>query len=110
MIGVDIVRNSRVERMCGRYGYRFLAKFMTYKELEYMESLDKSAQMPYVIKCWAAKEACVKATKSGLMSDFALLKNGRLPYIETRLPYSIEVTLSDEDEYSVAFVFAWNKQ
>lgn len=106
MIGVDIVRNARIERLCSIYGYKFLIKFMTAEELTYLETLPDGKKMSYVIKCWAAKEACIKAVRCSTFLDFSLLKNGCLPYILTKKPFAIEITLADEDEYTIAFAIA----
>lgn len=106
MIGIDIVKNDRIARLCSLYGYKFLIKFMTDKELLYLETLEDNSKLPYVIKCWAAKEACIKAVRCSTFLDFSLLKNGCLPYITTDKPFAIEISLADEHEYTVAVAMA----
>ena len=59
MIGVDIVKNSRIEEAISRFGERFLKRIYTDKELEYCRS--QKGAIPCLAARWACKEAVLKA-------------------------------------------------
>lgn len=78
MIGVDLVKISRVERAIERYGEKFLARFLCESE---RELLARKAYAPKSIAgFWAAKEACAKALGVGI--------GERLKFLDMRISYT----------------------
>jgi len=67
MIGVDIVKNSRIEEAVSRFGDRFLRRIYTDKEIEYCNSQEGS------IPCLAARWACKEAVLKAFYSEFGVL-------------------------------------
>lgn len=114
MIGIDIVKNSRIERAVARFGSKFLNRIYTKKELEYCFSQKKN--IPCLAARWACKEAVLKAffIEFGILLRFKeieVLGNRGLPAVvvihrkEARdilKNYEILVSLSHEEDYSVA--------
>ena len=114
MIGVDIVKNSRIERAIARFGSKFLNRIYTEKELDYCFSQKK--HIPCLAARWACKEAVLKAffIEFGILLRFKeieILGNSGLPAKvvihrkeaeEILKRYEIIVSLSHEEDYSVA--------
>ncbi len=117
MIGVDIVKNERIEKAIERFGERFLRRIYTQRELDYCSS--QEAEVPCLSARWACKEAVLKAfyAEFGLLLRFreieVLGRRGEPPKIilhreeANRLldRRSVVVSLSHEREYSVAVAF-----
>ena len=117
--GVDIIKNSRINNSLKIKG--FLNRIFTKKEIEQGKKLKN--KINYYAKRFAAKEAFVKAIGTGFRSEINFIdieiknyKNGR-PYIllSKKLKnfikekfkiqkYKVFLSLSDEKEYSIAFV------
>ena len=117
--GVDIIKNSRLNNSLKVKG--FLNRIFTKKEIEQGKKLKN--KINYYAKRFAAKEAFVKAIGTGFRSEINFIdieiknyKNGR-PYIllSKKLKnfikekfkiqkYKVFLSLSDEKEYSIAFV------
>ena len=117
--GVDIIKNSRIDKSLKIKG--FLNRIFTKKEIRQGKKLNN--KINFYAKRFAAKEAFVKAIGSGFRSDINFIdieinnyKNGR-PYIllSKKLKnflkkkfkiqkYKIFLSLSDEKDYSIAFV------
>ena len=124
-IGIDIIDNSRIEKILKKYGTKFKKKCFSEEEIKKSdENID-----PYYSysKRYAAKEACAKALGTGLAKgvnwkDIEVQNdiNGK-PYIIlhknakniinqiSRNKYGIEVSLSDETKYSIANVIIFKK-
>ena len=64
--GIDIVEVSRIKRVFDRFGYRFLERIFTSREIEYCFS--HTDPWPHIAGRFAAKEASAKAL--GGKSDF----------------------------------------
>jgi len=62
-IGVDIVDLDRIERLYGRYGVKFLQRFLTDEEVALC--LHKPQVLASIAGRFAAKEAVVKALGTG---------------------------------------------
>ena len=60
MIGIDIVKTSRMEHFIERFKERGLSKFLSEDEIELIKSHRTAAGF------WAAKEACSKALGTGI--------------------------------------------
>ena len=117
--GVDIIKNSRINSSLKIKG--FLNRIFTKNEIEQGKKLKN--KINFYAKRFAAKEAFVKAIGSGFRSDINFIdieinnyKSGK-PYIllskklKTFLKkkfkiqkYKVFLSLSDEKDYSIAFV------
>ncbi len=117
--GVDIIKNSRIKKSLKIKG--FLNRIFTKKEIKNGKKFNN--KINFYAKRFAAKEAFVKAIGSGFRSDINFIdieinnyKNGK-PYIllskklknflKKRFKfqkYKIFLSLSDEKDYSIAFV------
>ena len=117
--GVDIIKNSRINKSLKIKG--FLNRIFTKKEIE--QGKKSKNRINFYAKRFAAKEAFVKAIGSGFRSDINFIdieiknnKSGK-PYISLSnklknfikkkfkiKKYRIFLSLSDEKDYSIAFV------
>ena len=117
--GVDIIKNSRINNSLKIKG--FLNRIFTEKEIQQGKKLKN--KINFYAKRFAAKEAFVKAVGSGFRSDINFIdieiknyKNGK-PYISLSKKlnnflqkkfkiqkYKVFLSLSDEKDYSIAFV------
>jgi holo-[acyl-carrier protein] synthase len=64
-IGIDICKNSRIEKLIFEYGNKFLYKVFHQKEIDYCIERYKNIDTNYFAKRFAAKEAFVKAIGVG---------------------------------------------
>ena len=60
MIGIDLVKTSRIERMMERFGEKALQKFLCSNEIDLVKNYKTAAGF------WATKEACSKALGVGI--------------------------------------------
>ena len=117
--GVDIIKNSRINNSLKIKG--FLKRIFTEKEIKQGKKLKN--KINFYAKRFAAKEAFVKAIGTGFRSDINFIdieiknyKNGK-PYISLSKKlknflqkkfkiqkYKVFLSLSDEKDYSIAFV------
>ncbi len=117
--GVDIIKNSRINNSLKIKG--FLNRIFTEKEIQQGRKLKN--KINFYAKRFAAKEAFVKAIGTGFRSDINFIdieiknyKNGK-PYISLSKKlniflkkkfklqrYKVFLSLSDEKDYSIAFV------
>ena len=117
--GVDIIKNSRINNSLKIKG--FLNRIFTEKEIQQGTKLKN--KINFYAKRFAAKEAFVKAIGTGFRSDINFIdieiknyKNGK-PYISLSKKlsnflqkkfkiqkYKVFLSLSDEKDYSIAFV------
>ena len=117
--GVDIIKNSRISNSLNIKG--FLKRIFTKKEIEQGKKLKH--KINFYAKRFAAKEAFVKAIGTGFRSDINFIdieiknySNGK-PYISLSKKlnnflkkklkikeYKVFLSLSDERDYSIAFV------
>jgi holo-[acyl-carrier protein] synthase len=114
MIGVDIVKNERIEKAIDRFGDRFLKRIYTERELDYCNS--QKDRVPCLAVRWACKEAVLKAvyTEFGILlkfSEIEVLGNRGKPaqvvihrdeVNEFMRGRELIVSLSHERDYSVA--------
>ncbi len=109
MIGVDIVKISRIERMKERFGDKALKRFLDIDEQKLASSSTSHAGY------WAAKEAISKALGVGISKkcsffDIKLYKdNNNAPYftLSKHLVEEFEITdttlsITHDGEYAVA--------
>ena len=117
--GVDIIKISRINNSLKIKG--FLNRIFTEKEIQQGKKLKN--KINFYAKRFAAKEAFVKAIGTGFRSDINFIdieiknyKNGK-PYISLSKKlnnflqkkfkiqkYKVFLSLSDEKDYSIAFV------
>ena len=117
--GVDIIKNSRINNSLKIKG--FLNRIYTKKEIQQGKKIKN--KINFYAKRFAAKEAFVKAIGTGFRSDINFIdieiknyKNGK-PYISISKKlnnylqkkfkiqkYKVFLSLSDEKDYSRAFV------
>ena len=63
MIGVDLIKVSRMKRMIERFGDKALLKFLSQEEVKLVKNHKTAAGF------WAVKEACSKALGVGIGSE-----------------------------------------
>ena len=117
--GVDIIKNSRINSSLKIKG--FLNRIFTKKEIDQGKKIKN--KINFYAKRFAAKEAFVKAIGTGFRYDINFIdieiknhKNGK-PYISLSKnldnflqkkfkiqKYKVFLSLSDEKDYSIAFV------
>ncbi len=117
--GVDIIKNSRIKNSLKIKG--FLNRIFTKKEVEQGKKLKN--KINFYAKRFAAKEAFVKAIGTGFRADINFIdieirnySSGK-PYISLSKKlklllkkkfkiqkYKVFLSLSDEKDYSIAFV------
>ena len=122
--GVDIIKNSRINSSLKIKG--FLNRIFTKREIEQGKKLKN--KINFYAKRFAAKEAFVKAIGIGFRSDINFIdieiknyRNGK-PYISLSKKlknflkkkfkikkYRVFLSLSDEKDYSIAFVIVDKK-
>jgi holo-[acyl-carrier protein] synthase len=115
--GVDIVDINRFRAIIERHGDKFAKRVLT--KTEYSTYLQHHNQPTYLSKCWAVKEAFVKAMGTGFTGTFNKKDIGygstgdARPYVVLSNSAEIEVTklnlktnlsVSDESSNAVAFV------
>ena len=125
-IGVDIIDNRRIKKTLIRFGDKF--KKRCFSSIEIKKSESRSNEINTLSKRYAAKEACSKALGTGLArgifwKDIEVLNNNYgKPYIKlynnalkrlNKLSESncrVEVSLSDEKNYSIASVIIYKDE
>jgi len=119
-VGVDIVEVNRIAVSLERFGSRFLKKILV--DAEQRPELSGRRLAAYVAKQFAAKEAVSKALGTGMgagvsFAVIGILRNRHgMPYVELKGRASdhamrigadrIQVSLSDEREYALAYAIA----
>ena len=115
-VGVDIVEIERFRKIIERHDDKFAKRVLADKEYNiYLKSNNKEQ---YLSKCWAVKEAFVKAMGSGFTgiyrkTDITYCSPGkRKPFIELSNDiakkvdkHNIKINLSVSDEVSNAIAF-----
>lgn len=121
-IGVDICNVARMHEKITRNGDNFVKKILT--SYEYSLYIDVENKAQYVAKCWAVKEAFVKAMGTGFTSDYtwssigyfsprSSLTNQNRPRVQLSdaIAFSndmknktIHLSVSDEVDNVIAFV------
>ena len=104
-IGIDIVKNSRVERLYEKFGEGFLNKFFTPLEIEYIASRGNGIET--ISGLFAAKEAVVKAIGTGF-SGAVKFHSIEIQHETTGAPFAvyrderISLSISNERDYSIS--------
>lgn len=117
-IGTDIVRISRIQKSLDRYGERFSRRILAGQELDDFQRTLHPAR--FLARRFAAKEAVVKAYGTGFTQGMTfrdivvshdaagkplLLLSGRALELQHEMGIGETfISISDEQEYAVAFV------
>lgn len=117
-IGADIVRVARLRAGLSRFGSRYAARILSAAEYREFETTARAAH--FLAKRFAVKEATAKALGTGFRGAFALrdiavahssfgqpqllLTGGAEAFARELKVGAMHVTLSDEEDYAVAFV------
>jgi holo-[acyl-carrier protein] synthase len=120
--GVDIVDIRRIENSINRFSERFIRRILNDDEVR--DSLEGKRLAGYVARQFAAKEAVSKALGTGMRSgvyfgNILVLRNEfGAPFVELRAgararaqqidATEIQVSLSDERDYAIAYAVAIN--
>lgn len=120
-IGTDVCSVNRIENTYKRFGHRFAERILTENEAKYVFGRKHGAAQRFAAR-FAAKEAMSKVLGTGWngigWKDVEVTKkrsgepgirlHGRAEVLARKLGLTnIEVTLSHEREYAVAFVVAY---
>ena len=118
--GSDIIDNRRIKKTLDRFGLKFKNRCFSDNEIKLCES--RKQEVNSFAKRYAAKEACAKALGTGLARGIfwkdievsnnsygkpeIILHNKALSRLKnlTKSKYKIEISLSDEVDYSIANV------
>jgi len=117
-IGVDICNVNRIFEKLENNGDKFAKKILTSGEYKkYSDIKLKHQKAQYVAKCWAVKEAFVKALGTGFTKDyswstieyFSPIGTYGPAHPQVRLTKSLEkknvhLSVSDEKENVIAFI------
>ena len=124
--GSDIIDNRRIKKTIDRFGDKFKKRCFSKNEIQ--KSENRYQKVNFFAKRYAAKEACAKALGTGLAKGvfwkdievannkygkpYILLHNKALSRLKkiTKSKYKIEVSLSDEINYSIANVIIFNDE
>ena len=119
-IGVDIVLVDRIHKIYSRRGDAFASRILSNDE--YAIYIEKHDKVKYLSKCWAVKEAVVKAYGTGFTTPFSpcdigYISEGGIPYVKfsEKIHYSgllnnriTHLSVSDELTQTIAFVVVEN--
>lgn len=111
MIGIDLIKSSRMESLMERFGEKALQKFLTANEIILVKNYKTAAGF------WALKEACSKALGVGIgaecsFHDIVISKTPkgapRIALSETIVEKfrvkSTSVSITHDGEYAIAVV------
>ncbi len=117
-IGTDITSVKRIAAVFGKYGERFVKRILTSEEIDSYNS--RVNKIHYLAKRFAAKEAVAKALGTGIKrgvfwrnitvinqpsgAPFIVLREEALARYHQLGAKSSFVSISDEQEYAIAFV------
>jgi len=125
-LGIDIIDNRRIENTIIKFGQKF--KKRCFLDNEIKKSEKRLKKINFFAKRYAAKEACAKALGTGLAKGvfwkdievfndhngkpFIKLHNKALSLLNKNFnfPCKIELSLSDEKNYSIANVIIFKHE
>ncbi len=109
MIGVDIIRIKRIQKMIDKFGQKALQRYLNDSEIKSIKKIESAAGY------WAAKEAIAKALKTGIskelkFKDIEIYKeksgapNFRLPkhIMEKYKIIDTSLSISHDGDYAIA--------
>jgi holo-[acyl-carrier protein] synthase len=116
-VGTDILKVERIEAVVARLGDKFVRRILT--ETERLEYLGSGIPLALLAKRFAAKEAVAKALGTGIGrgvswqdiqiehndngAPLVVMSGGALRAAKERGGSRVEISISDEAEYVVAF-------
>ncbi len=117
MVGIDIVKNERIEKALEKFGDKFLNRIYAPEEVEYCKGFKEF--IPCLAARWACKEAVLKAVymefgvllkfkeisvrgRKGQPAKVKILREGIDELLSGR---SVVVSISHEKDFSVAVAF-----
>lgn len=111
MIGIDLIKTSRMDRLMERFGDKALQKFLSKNEIQLVKNYKTAAGF------WAVKEACSKALGVGIgnecsFHDIEIFKTSKgAPQIKLSQKISAafnikdtSVSITHDGEYAIAVV------
>ena len=111
MIGIDLIKTSRMQKMMERFGDKALRKFLCSEEILIVKNYRTAAGF------WAVKEACSKALGVGIGKEFSFddivisktKKGAPQIVLSTRVRDSFlidesSVSITHDGEYAIAVV------
>jgi len=111
MIGIDLIKTSRMQHMMDRFGEKALLRFLSKEEIALVKNYKTAAGF------WAVKEACSKALGVGigrdcLFEDMTISKTDRgapLLNLSNRVIENFKikdssVSITHDGEYAIAVV------
>ena len=111
MIGIDLIKSSRMNRLMERFGDKALQKFLSQNEIKLVKNYKTAAGF------WAVKEACSKALGVGIGSEcsfhdieiFKTLKGAPQIKLSQKITtaFSVKetsVSITHDGEYAIAVV------
>lgn len=106
-IGVDIVKNDRFTSYIN--DYRKISKILSKKEIEVFSLIiNENRKIEYIASRFCCKEALYKAGIKEQFNNISVLNDDdNKPYVECNSSKKIEITISHEKEYSVAFAMVF---
>jgi len=114
-IGTDLVSVDRIRKIYNKFSDKFAHKILsTQEEIIYRQFEGDEEKVRYLAKRFAAKEAFAKALGVGIgdvsFKDISILNDTKgKPYVQfaKAAKFNIELSISDEHDYAVAFVVLW---
>lgn len=104
MIGVDIVKISRIEKIYEKYEEKFLQKIFNDSEIEILKN--KNFRIQSIAGFYATKEAVSKALGTGIgqtaFKDIEIFYKGAVPYAKAK-GYIYNVSISHDGGMAIAF-------
>jgi holo-[acyl-carrier protein] synthase len=111
VIGIDIIKTSRMERLIERFGEKALLRFLKPEEIALVKNHKTASGF------WAAKEACSKALGVGIGAECSFYditiaktpKGAPLLYLSSTLMQKFRikntsVSITHDGEYAIAVV------
>jgi len=117
MIGIDLIKTSRMNRMIERFGDKALLKFLSKEEIKLVKNYKTASGF------WAVKEACSKALGVGIGAECSFhditisktKKGAPLLYLSDKIikKFNIidtSVSITHDGEYAIAVVAIESKK
>ena len=117
-IGTDLIKKARIAKMFARYSSKFATRILSISELVIFKQ--HKQPLDYLAKRFAAKEALVKALGTGFreqvyFKNISILSDNlgkpiiefsgqTQQYVNTLGRLQFEISISDDEQYALAFV------